>query len=122
MNRTELYYASEDGHTILTCDPDLYDSYKKADRNKITIEQIADMLDSDAEDINAHDFVTIHRALAALLYKKLGRGKATEILMLLIDFGGLHGITGVCDKTYITEHEKELCVPLNNWKKWSLGA
>ena len=121
MNRKKLYYTTEDGHTTLTWDTEGCDSFREAEIDEVTIEQLADMFDSHAENINAHDFVTTHRALAALLYKNFGRKKATEILMLLIDFEGLHGLTGVCGRTNPDEHEKKLCVPLNNWKNWNLG-
>lgn len=122
MMKEKLYYGIEDGRTFLTLNPEMCDNPKEAKPDEVTLEQLADMFDSHAEDINAHSFVTTHRALAALLYNSFGRKMATDVLMLLVNYGGLHGLTGVCCRTNPTDHEKSLCVPLNNWKNWSLGA
>jgi len=121
MKKKKLYYATEDDFTELTWNPELFDNFREASSHEITLEQLADMFDQHAESINAHDFVTTHRALAALLYKNFGREIATKVLMSLVDFKGLHGLTGIGGRTNPDEHEKELHVPLNNWKDWSLG-
>lgn len=123
MKKKTLYMVSEDdGPEILVWDPEFYEHKRPAKPKEETLERLAQMLDEHAENINAHDFVTTHRALAAMLYRQVGRAQATAIFRRLTDFEGLHGLTGVRGRTDPAIHEKELGVPLNNWKDWTLTA
>jgi len=61
-----------------------------------TLELMAECLDRDAENRNAHDFVCCHLGLAALLTQEVGEEAATKIMRRLAGYGGLHGMTGVC--------------------------
>jgi hypothetical protein len=99
---------------------DYYSSSRPATEADITLESLANMLDEDAENINAHDFVTCHRGLAALLHKRVGRKAATDIFRHLVDMRGLHGMLGICGRTDPADAEQLLGVPLNNWKEWHL--
>lgn len=96
-------------------DKESYDEWRLAEENDVTLENVVDLLDQHAESINAHDFVTTHRALAALMVKEIGREAATKVFLRLVSFEGLHGLTGVCGRTDVEEHEKELGVRLNCW-------
>jgi hypothetical protein len=53
------------------------------------LEGIADLLGYESEAGNYHDFVECHRALAALLYHKVGRETATAIMLEIAEQGGL---------------------------------
>ena len=88
----------------------------------LTLEQMADALDQDAENINAHDFVQTHRALAALLYQEIGRRKATVIFRRLMRYSGIHGMLGVCGRGEPPQVGRELGVPLKTGRSdsWSL--
>ena len=60
----------------------------------IKLEAIADMCDQNAESRNNHDFVGVHRILSALLFKRLGRKQATDIMIEVAEFGGLDAMCG----------------------------
>lgn len=65
------------------------------DKNPVlTLEEIADFSDTEAEGSNNHAFIGTHRVLAALLHAKLGREKATEIMREIAEYGGLDGMSG----------------------------
>lgn len=61
---------------------------------ELTLEEIADFSDIEAESRNNHAFTGAHRILAALLHRKLGREKATEIMREIAEYGGLDGMSG----------------------------
>ena len=60
-----------------------------------TLEELADFCDQKAESMNAHEFVGTHRMLAAVLYRKLSRWMATEIIKEIAEQGGLPGMIGM---------------------------
>lgn len=60
-----------------------------------TLEEIVRVCDYDAENCNAHDFVGTHRLLGSLLFRTVGREKATEIFHKIATFGGLHSMAGL---------------------------
>jgi hypothetical protein len=60
----------------------------------LTLEEIADFSDQQAESKNNHDFTGTHRILAALLHQKLGREQATAIMREIAEYGGLDGMSG----------------------------
>ena len=123
-HRTLYMVTEEEGEPEwLTMDQDWnYHSRRPAKPEEITLEALADMLDQDAENRNAHDFVLCHRALAALLHQMVGRSQATQIFRRLAGYQGLHGMNGVCGAGFKSEKAvaKELGVPLDGWKKWKL--
>ncbi len=53
------------------------------------LEELVQMCDQEAESRNNHDYVGAHRILATLLFNKLGREKATEIMLEIAEYGGL---------------------------------
>lgn len=65
---------------------------------KEQIQQLADRMDLAAEDINAHDFVFTHRALALLAVKTIGVEPTLALLTALRREKGLPGLTGVCGR------------------------
>lgn len=84
-----------------------------------SLEEIVELMDRDAEDCNAHDFVGVHRLLVAVLLKDFQPTTDPEYswkrdlvkhLMVKIAFrGGLHSMNGVCGrKDSIKECEKIL--------------
>ena len=64
-------------------------------RDGFTLEKLCDYCDLCAEGRNNHSFVTVHRLLGALLYRKYGRPLATEILQEIAGRGGLDGMNGM---------------------------
>lgn len=78
------------------------DSYNRADivphDAPPTLEEIVRVCDQDAENCNAHDFVGAHRLLVAVLFRSVGRAKATEIFLEIAGMGGLHSMNGLCGR------------------------
>lgn len=60
----------------------------------LTLEEIADFSDTEAEARNSHEYCGTHRILAALLHRKLGREQATAIMREIAEYGGLDGMSG----------------------------
>jgi len=73
----------------------------------VSLEEIANLLDQDAENWNLHDFVGTHRCLAKLLHQQLGRDRATAVLKNVAEHGGLHRI----------EDHVKMSRP---WRRWRL--
>jgi hypothetical protein len=113
----KFYMVRYDGsdEETLTLSKEHEANWRVANDSDITLERIVDLLDLDAEGNNIHDFVTTHRALAALLMQLVGRKEATKIFVALVDFGGLHGLTGVGGVTDVKLHENKLGVRLRCW-------
>lgn len=65
---------------------------------KATIKKLADKMDLDAEDINAHDFVITHRALAILAAETIGDEPTLKLMTALQKECGLPGLTGICGR------------------------
>lgn len=65
---------------------------------KTQIKKLADEMDLNAENINAHDFVITHRALAILAAENIGDGPTLLLLTALRKERGLPGLTGVCGR------------------------
>ena len=57
-----------------------------------TAEEFAEACDSWAENENMHDFVGTHKALAGLLFEKLGGKHARSVMREIAKRGGLHHI------------------------------
>lgn len=60
----------------------------------LTLEEIADFSDIQAESRNNHAFIGAHRILAALLHRKLSREQATALMREIAEYGGLDGMSG----------------------------
>jgi len=65
---------------------------------KTEIKQLADQMDEAAEDINAHDFVITHRALAILAAQTIGDESTLKLMQALKTERGLPGLTGICGR------------------------
>lgn len=100
---------------------DFNDEEREPTTAELTLEALADICDLQAENVNAHDFVMSHRALAALLYQELGRAAATSMMLKIAGFEGLPGMTGVCGMGDAEKAQKILGVRLDGWHKWKLG-
>jgi hypothetical protein len=85
--------------------------------DNFTLEELADLCDEQAEQRNAHEFVGSHRLMAALLHRKTGRDKATDIMRQIAEMGGLNGMNGIGGRGAFKEFG--IAEP---WKKWSLPA
>lgn len=62
------------------------------------IERLANELDSQAEHINAHDFVITHRALAVLAVQTIGEKSTLKLFQAIKREHGLPGLTGVAGR------------------------
>jgi hypothetical protein len=118
---TKLYMNQEsDGPELLGFKNRYVDKSRPANPEEETLEAMAQLLDEQAENCNAHDFVCCHRGLAAILNQEVGRESATKVMRRLVNYEGLYGLVGVCGKGDVENAEKELKVPLNGWGDWSL--
>jgi hypothetical protein len=61
----------------------------------LSLEEVADFSDHEAEGRNNGSYVGAHRILAALLHRKLGREQATEVMREIAEYGGLDGMSGI---------------------------
>ena len=93
---------------------------KAADENPMpTIEEIADFLDGNAEGRNNHDFVGTHRLLSAMLFRRLGREVATEIMFEIAEYGGLDGASGLWHNGTAAFEDFGIA---DCWNEWSLDS
>lgn len=88
-----------------------------ADTRDATLEELADLCDQCAENVNAHDFVGVHRLLAALLQRELGRDGAKVVMRHIAELGGLDGMNGICGQDNAFA---DLGVP-EPWQDWKLA-
>ena len=100
MPRQDLWKLLEDDGTWSVDYPDSWHarhiSESQIDKHPVlSLEELADFSDGQAESRNNHAFTNTHRILAALLHKKLGRVLATEIMREIAEYGGLDGMSGV---------------------------
>jgi hypothetical protein len=56
---------------------------------EMTIENIADFCDLNAESRNNHSYVGVHRLLSAILHAQYGRENATKTIRTIAEYGGL---------------------------------
>lgn len=94
MNQKKLYMVkeSDDGPESMKMDNEGYHSSRIATDKDITLVELSDVLDRDAENKNNHDFVGCHFNLAMLLENQVGNSEATKIMRKIVDAGGLHGM------------------------------
>lgn len=98
---------------------DEYDYIPESQRDLhpvLTLEELADFCDQNAESANNHDYVGTHRILAAVLHRLLGREQATSILQEIAEYGGLDEMSGVGGKR---DAFKEFGIS-DCWNDWSL--
>jgi len=74
---------------------------------EMTLEDIADFCDLEAEGRNNHSMVGTHRLLAVILYNQFGRSEATKTLRMIAESGGLDEMS--VEDSGIPE-------PWNDWK------
>jgi hypothetical protein len=87
---TLVWIDYEDGSDLCIGYRDECEKYDKiVSGPEMTLEQIADFCDLNAENRNNHSTIGIHRLIATILYRKLGRNIATEILQDIAEYGGL---------------------------------
>lgn len=122
MKRRKLYMVVEEpgGPEWLSLRGEGYHESREATEAEIRLEELADVLDQNAESNNIHEYVHAHRALAALLFRMLGRDTAFDVLRRIADFGGMHAMLGIYGTGDIRAAEKALGVPLGSWKDWKL--
>jgi hypothetical protein len=60
------------------------------------IKTLAEEMDQDAENINAHDFVGCHESLATLACDTIGKQAALKLFRKLGEERGLHGLNDIC--------------------------
>jgi hypothetical protein len=120
MKTRQMYMVKEDGDEDerLSC-ADYYPHIRDPDPEEVTLEAMAQLMDEAAEDCNAHDFVGVHRGLAAILFQEVGREKAGDIMRRLVNYEGLYGLVGICGGD-VENAEQELGVPLQDWSDWAL--
>lgn len=86
----------DDGEVTLDYANSYSTRWDNIDKNPVlSLEEIADFSDREAEGRNNGTYVGTHRILAALLHRKLGRVHATEIMREIAEYGGLDGMSGV---------------------------
>lgn len=116
MPKQELWkYIEDDGGRILGYEEEWLTS--NVDKNPaLTLEEIADFSDGQAESRNNHEYCGTHRILAALLHRKLGREQATKIMREIAEYGGLDGMSGCGGEAdAFADFGIEDC-----WKDWEL--
>ena len=83
----------------------------------LTLEELADLCDQEAESRNNHNFVGSHKILSALLFKQLGREKATKIMQEIAEYSGLDGMMGLEQDVKSAFDDFGL---KNDWTEWEL--
>jgi hypothetical protein len=113
--KTKLVKVQEEESILLVSEQEARNNtdYFKTVSEPITLEELANHCDMEAEQANYHDFVGVHRLLATLLYKEVGRIKAHAILLHIAEYGGLHNMHE--SKQAFIELGIEDC-----WGDWSL--
>ena len=87
---------------------------------KKQIKKLADKMDLEAENINAHEFVITHRALAILAAETIGYEPTLKLLTALKKERGLPGLTGICGrepKGGTILHRLRIS---ENWSDWKM--
>lgn len=98
----------------------------------LRIGEMAEDMDEDAEQINAHDLTGIHSALAVILVQEVGAEAARRVIRRLWDYRGFQGMFGICcgnearDKSKKAERDLNIntrCNPAfqGNWTKLCSG-
>jgi hypothetical protein len=112
--------AGEDGTKVQRANEQLWHGQEIVAHGGLTLEELTDYCDMEAESRNNHRFVTTHRLLACLLCRDLGRQLATSIMLSIAERGGLDGMSGM---DYFTPENvdgsyEEFGIKAN-WAKWT---
>ena len=91
-----IYLVKDEGHEHLGFYPGYHDESRPARNADMTMERVVELLDMNAEAINAHDFVGCHQRLASLLTNTVGPRKALDVMRRLARHQGLHGLVNAC--------------------------
>lgn len=116
----KLRMVTEDDTFWWLTDRDYYNQEREPNPEEVTAEALAHMMDFNAENCNAHDFVGIHRGLAQILAQELGRDAATRVLRRLANYEGLYGMVGVCGSGDPESAQRELGCKFD-WSDWKLA-
>ena len=84
----------------------------------LTLEELADLCDQEAESRNNHNYVGLHKLVATLLFKQLGREKATKIMQEIAEYKGLDGMKGLVYQTPSAFSDFGL---KDDWTEWELS-
>jgi len=119
--RYTIYRADGVTAPYLTFSPD-FGAVPVPDDIALTLEELADLCDTQAADRNNHAFVGAHRMLAAILHQRLGRPAATMALRAVAERGGLDyasgcGIGEQSERAAWQDFGTGLAEP---WHDWSL--
>jgi hypothetical protein len=60
----------------------------------LTLKEIINLCDQEAESRNNHGFVCLHRLLAKMLIGEVGEDYATNVMKTIAEYGGLDGMNG----------------------------
>ena len=96
-----------DGNTVIGYRNEVEEYYNIVDGPEMTLEEVADFCDQNAEGRNNHSLVGTHRLVATILYNQYGRKEATKTLRTIAERGGL-------------DEMEETGVP-SPWQDWKLG-
>lgn len=98
MARYSLVWINDDGWRLSHDDEYVKRlSLETKSADDATLEDLAEFCDSEAENANYHNLVGAHEIVAAALLKAGGREKATEMMRVIAEFGGLAEITDESD-------------------------
>lgn len=114
MRRELVWVDYKDGSDLCIGYKDEHGEYDKiVSGQEMTIENIADFCDQNAESRNNHSFVGVHRLLAAILNNKFGRNEATDVIRNIAEYGGL-------DEMSESENIFKAFGISEPWKDWQL--
>lgn len=83
--------------------------------DSIPLKALADFCDQYAESRNNHEFCGTHRLLAIILFKQVGKDKATSIMKEIAEYGGLDGMSGIQHASAFGDLGIKSC-----WSDWDL--
>ena len=98
MKKLVMAIASEGDDWFLEYESRSHERQRPASPDEITIDALCDVMDQDAENINAHAFAGVHRRLATLMTETLGLDPdmVRHVYIALAERQGLHGLDGYC--------------------------
>ena len=92
MSKRKIVRFEEDGEGWFGYE-DKYDII--VDTNpELTLKELVNLCDQNAESRNNHSFVCLHRLLAKLLIGEVGEDYAKNIMKTIAEYGGLDGMNG----------------------------
>ena len=105
-NEREAYLSYDNGYPFV----------QAVDVSTVTLEELADFCDREAESRNNFDYIGTHRILAAFLHRCLGRDTSTMLMLEIARYGGLDAMSGVGrTRSAFAEFGIQDC-----WYKWTL--